>query len=294
MSNGRGALIELDCSNCGNPLSIPEKYAGQEGTCRKCGHIVKVPVLVEPRRPLGTQEEFADWLQAVDAPWKVGEFQLENSDDAVAPYRKSWSWRKVHRRILALAIVTAGIYFYFWVNRVRFPAPEEMQASGLWEVNREDAIFGGLSLTRIDYMKDTVSYRGLEVDDYVSLYSDDNDEIIALTAAFTDYPTGNDPGIDYADREDAMELILENWAKNSPNNDARFHFFLFSDLMNQYFRDPPLRRSEIRNTIGVDDLSVEGENISYRWKGFRFDLQTYTDDQEGVRYWLWTIRNEDS
>jgi len=50
-------MIQVQCSQCGKQLAIPEQYAGQRGRCNGCGSEIIVPVLQAGPPPLNAAEQ---------------------------------------------------------------------------------------------------------------------------------------------------------------------------------------------------------------------------------------------
>ncbi len=52
-------MITMTCTNCGQQLNIPERFAGQKGTCKHCQAPMTVPALPGADGPPERAEEFA-------------------------------------------------------------------------------------------------------------------------------------------------------------------------------------------------------------------------------------------
>lgn len=52
-------MITMTCENCGQQLNIPERFAGQKGTCKHCGAPMTVPTLETEGEAPVRAEEFA-------------------------------------------------------------------------------------------------------------------------------------------------------------------------------------------------------------------------------------------
>lgn len=71
------AFIEQNCSECGKPLRIEARYAGQVGKCRHCGAIIQAGQLPAAQKkpqpaPQSTRRVSLDVLRGFDMFWIIG------------------------------------------------------------------------------------------------------------------------------------------------------------------------------------------------------------------------------
>ena len=86
-------MIELYCQHCGHHLKIPDKYAGQSGTCKNCGKQIVVPVVgFEPDPAPAPIQKTKDipykWIgatAAVMALLAIGIYSFVSRDDTPLP-----------------------------------------------------------------------------------------------------------------------------------------------------------------------------------------------------------------
>lgn len=86
-------MIELCCQHCGHHLKIPDKHAGQSGTCKNCGKQIVVPAVgFEPAPTPASTQKRKDipykWIGAtagIVAVLAVGAFLLFGRDGAAPP-----------------------------------------------------------------------------------------------------------------------------------------------------------------------------------------------------------------
>lgn len=60
-------MITVVCPNCQDTLNVPEQYAGQRGTCKKCNGPLTVPALNSPAPAAGGLDLPMDLASALDA-----------------------------------------------------------------------------------------------------------------------------------------------------------------------------------------------------------------------------------
>lgn len=73
----QAAFIEQRCSECGKPLRIEARYAGQVGKCRHCGAIIQAEQLPSAQKkpqpaPQSTRRVSLDVLRGFDMFWIIG------------------------------------------------------------------------------------------------------------------------------------------------------------------------------------------------------------------------------
>lgn len=78
-------MLHVRCPHCGHRLNIDEKFAGQTGSCNKCGNSISVPALAQPvAAPIHNVDSessaFDEYYKAeADAPPRGGVVERFNS-----------------------------------------------------------------------------------------------------------------------------------------------------------------------------------------------------------------------
>ena len=86
-------MIDLYCQHCGHPLKIPDKYAGQSGTCKNCGKQILVPAVgFEPGPTPAPTQKTKDipykWIgatAAVMAVLAIGVYAMLSAGESTPP-----------------------------------------------------------------------------------------------------------------------------------------------------------------------------------------------------------------
>jgi len=52
-------MIQFQCKNCGQKISVPKTHAGKKGKCRRCGSIIVIPE-IEDASPVAGKSNFSD------------------------------------------------------------------------------------------------------------------------------------------------------------------------------------------------------------------------------------------
>jgi hypothetical protein len=101
--------IQLTCPNkaCGHVLSVPEKYAGQQGTCPHCGTSVTIPRPAPVPAP-GARPAAADPPLELNEPELVPEPELVESNAGSGPMARPVRETRPHARRLGAGPVEAS------------------------------------------------------------------------------------------------------------------------------------------------------------------------------------------
>lgn len=112
-------MITMTCGNCGQQLNIPEKFAGQKGTCKHCQAPMTVPALVDPEAAPVRAEEFAGFNIMHDDHTQPSYIAASNKPQTAikkvdrAPREINWVFISILGLILAIGggiVVVSFVY----------------------------------------------------------------------------------------------------------------------------------------------------------------------------------------
>jgi len=133
-------MITVVCPNCQDTLNVPEQYAGQRGTCKKCNGPLTVPALNSPAPAAGGLDLPMDLTSALDAS-----LNRERPRPVVAPNTLGDKLGPLLKPLgivvgiaAVVAIVLGGIAYMPKLGPASVPSPESVTGSFLQALKTGD------------------------------------------------------------------------------------------------------------------------------------------------------------